>query len=192
MSWHVSPWIYPVWESLYFLDLIDLIDYFLSHIREVLTIIFSNIFSDHFFFSSSSGTPIIQMLVCLMLSQRFLKLSSILFIPFSLFCSLAVISSILSSSSLIRSSASVFLLLIPSRVFLVFLIVLFITVYLLFSSSRSLVNVSCIFSVPFPRFWIIFTVGFLFLLRLFGLVGFHLAPSSVTYFFVVSFFFFFF
>ena len=27
-----SPWIYPVWDSLHFLDLID---YFLSHIREV-------------------------------------------------------------------------------------------------------------------------------------------------------------
>ena len=34
------------------------------------TIITSNIFSDPFFFSSSSGTPIIRMLVCLMLSQR--------------------------------------------------------------------------------------------------------------------------
>ena len=32
MSWLVSPWIYPVWESLCFLDLID---YFLSHLREV-------------------------------------------------------------------------------------------------------------------------------------------------------------
>ena len=30
--WHVSPWIFPVWDSLYFLDLIN---YFLSHIREV-------------------------------------------------------------------------------------------------------------------------------------------------------------
>ena len=32
MSWCVSPWIYPVWDSLCFLDLID---YFPSHIREV-------------------------------------------------------------------------------------------------------------------------------------------------------------
>ena len=29
---------------------------------------------------------------------------------------------------------------------------------LFFSSSRSLVNVSCIFSIRFPRFWIIFTI----------------------------------
>ena len=35
---------------------------------------------------------------------------------------------------------------------------LFIIVSLLFSSSRSLLNVSCIFSILFPRFWIIFTI----------------------------------
>ena len=39
---------------------------------------------------------------CLILSQRSLRLSSTLFILFPLFCSLAVISTILSSSSLIR------------------------------------------------------------------------------------------
>ena len=36
--------------------------------------------------------------------------------------------------------------------------VLFIIVCLLFSSSRSLLNVSFIFSIVFPRFWIIFTI----------------------------------
>ena len=35
---------------------------------------------------------------------------------------------------------------------------LFIIVCLLFSSSRSLLNVYCIFSILFPRFWIIFTI----------------------------------
>ena len=45
-------------------------------------IISSNIFSDPFSFSSSSGTPIIRMLVCLMLSQRSLKLFSLLFFLF--------------------------------------------------------------------------------------------------------------
>ena len=44
------------------------------------------------------------------------------------------------------------------RVFLISVIVLFITVCLLFSSSRSLLNVSCIFSILFLRFWIIFTI----------------------------------
>ena len=32
MSWGVSPWVYPVWDSLGFLDLGD---YFLPHVREV-------------------------------------------------------------------------------------------------------------------------------------------------------------
>ena len=59
----------------------------------------SKIFSYPFFFSSSSGTPIIQMLVHLILSQGSLRLPSILFILFTLFCSSEVISYILSSSS---------------------------------------------------------------------------------------------
>ena len=126
------------------------------------TIISSNIFSDPFFFSSSSGTPIIQMLVCLVLSQRSLRSFSIFFILFSLLCSSAVISTILSSSSLIHSFASVILLLIPSSVFFISVIVLFFSVCLFFSSSRSLLNTSCIFSIYvsilFLRFWIIFTI----------------------------------
>ena len=56
------------------------------------------------FSTSSSGNPIIRMLVCLIWSQRFLRLSSGLFILFTLFCSSEVISTILSYSSLIRSS----------------------------------------------------------------------------------------
>ena len=79
------------------------------------TIISSKIFSYPFFFfsSSSSGTPIIQILVSLRWFLRSLRLSSALFILFTLFCSSEVISTILSSSSLIRSSASDILLLIP-------------------------------------------------------------------------------
>ena len=73
------------------------------------TIIFSNIFSVPFFFSSSSGTRIIRMLVRLMLSQMSLRLSSILFILFSLFYSAVISSTILSSRSLIHSSAHSFL-----------------------------------------------------------------------------------
>ena len=98
------------------------------------------------------------MLVHLMLSQRSLRLSSILFLLFSLFYPEVVISTILSSRSLIRSSASVILALIPSREFLISFIVLFIIVCLLFTSSRSLLNVSYIFSILFPRFRIIFTI----------------------------------
>ena len=97
-----------------------------SRLGKFSTIISSKIFSYPFFFFSSSGTPIIQMLVCLILSQRSLRQSSILFILFTLFCSSEVISTILSSSSLIHSSASDILLLIPSRVFLISVIVLFV------------------------------------------------------------------
>ena len=45
-----------------------------------------------------------------------------------------------------------------SREFLISFIVLFIILYLLISSSRSLLNISYIFSILFPRFWIIFTI----------------------------------
>ena len=59
VSWGVSPWVYPVWDSLGFLDLGD---YFLPHFREVFNYYLSSIFSWSFFLSSSSGTPMIRML----------------------------------------------------------------------------------------------------------------------------------
>ena len=74
----------------------------LAILDNLSTIISSKFFSYPFFFSSSSGTPIIQILVSLILSQRSLRLSSVLFILFTLFFSSAVISTILSSSSLIH------------------------------------------------------------------------------------------
>ena len=120
MSWRVSPWVYPVWDSLCLLDLI--ISF--SMLGKFSTIISSKNFSCPFFFSSYSGTPIIQMLVHLICFQRSLRLSSALFILFTLFSSSEVISTILSSSSLIHSSASDILLVILSRVFLISVIVL--------------------------------------------------------------------
>jgi len=83
-------------------------------------------FSWSFFLSSSSGTPMIQMLVCLTLSLRSLRLSLFLLIHFSLFLSDSFISTILSSNSLILSSALVILLFVPSRMFLTSFIALFI------------------------------------------------------------------
>ena len=68
-----------------------------------------------------------QRLVHLMLSQRSLRLSSFLFIFFFILFA-GVISIILSSRSLIQSSALVILLLIPSHVFFISVIVLFISV----------------------------------------------------------------
>jgi len=109
-------------------------------------------FSYPFFFSSSSGTPIIPMLVHLILSQRSLRLLSVVFILFTLFGSSEVISTTLSSSSLIHSSASDILLLILSRVLLISLVVLFVYVCLFFNSSRSLLICSCILSILFSVF----------------------------------------
>ena len=97
------------------------------------------------------------MLVHLKWSQRSLRLLSAPFILFTLFCSSEVISTILYSCSLIHPSASDSLLLILSRVFLISVIVLIVSVYLFFNSSRSLLIYSCIFSILFSRFLIIFT-----------------------------------
>ena len=145
----------------------------------------------HGFFLSPppSGTCIMQMLVRLMLSQRSLRLSSSSFFFLILFFYILFCGSYfnhLSSRSHICSSASVILLLIPSSV-------LFISVCLFFSSSGSLVNISCIFSIPFQdpgssslsMFWILFLEDCLCLLHLvffflFFFLGFYLVPLSGT------------
>jgi len=93
------------------------------------TIISSSIYSCHFFLSSS-GTPMIRMLGHWTLSQRSLRLSSFLFILFSsllhLFTGSQIyLPGILSSTSRILSSASVILLLVPSRVLLISINALF-------------------------------------------------------------------
>ena len=97
-----------------------------SILGEFSTIISSRIFSWPFFLSSSFGTPMIRILGHLTLSQRSLRLSSVLLILLSLFLSVSLISAILSSTSLILSSAAVILLLVPSRVFLISFIALLI------------------------------------------------------------------
>ena len=128
-------------------------------------IISSSIFSWTFFLSSSSGTPMIQMLGHLTLSQRSLRLSSFLLILFSSLLHLFPPFYL----PLNLSYASVILLLVPSRLLLISVIALFITDYLFFISSRSLLNISCIFSILVSclficnfilcsRFWIIFTI----------------------------------
>ena len=102
----------------------DLVDYFFSHVREVFSYYLFKYFLRSFL-SSLSGTPVMQMLVCLILSQMSLNLSSFLIILFSMFCSVAVISPILSSRSFICSYALVILLLIPSSVVFIFIIHLY-------------------------------------------------------------------
>ena len=81
------------------------------------TIISSSIFSWSFFLSCSSGSPMTRILWHLILSLRSLRLSSFLLIHFSFFFSDSLISTFLSSTSLILSSASVILLFAASRVF---------------------------------------------------------------------------
>ena len=135
MSWHVSPWVYPVCDSLH---LLDLIDYFLFHVGEIFNYNLFKNFLIPFVFLLVFWDPYNSNVGAFNISQRSLRLYSVLFILFTLCCFSAVISTILSSSSLIRSSASDILLFIPSRVFLTSVIVLFVSVCLFFSSSRSL------------------------------------------------------
>ena len=123
MSWGVLPWVYPVWDSLGFLDLGD---YFLPHFREVFNYYLLKDFLMVFFLSSSSGTAIIRMLERFILSWRSLRLSSLLLIHFSFFLSNSFVSTTLSSISLILSSASIILLFVASSVFLISFIALFI------------------------------------------------------------------
>ena len=156
------------------------IDYFLFHVGEIFNYnLFKNFlipFLFLFFFcdpyNSNAGAFDIVLEVSEMTS-----LSS--FHSFSLFCSSENFSTTLSSSSLIHSSASDILLLIPSRVFLISVIVLFVSVCLFFNSYRSLLIDSCIFSICFScicfqgfwssllsLFWILFQVVCLFPLHL--------------------------
>ena len=143
------------------------------------------------------------MLVHLILSQRFLKQSSILFILFSLSHFSAVISTVPYFHNSIFHLTYLFYCLSYSATDSFWRILNFtnfvVTVWLFFISSRSLLNVlndSYISSILFSRFWMIFTiitlnffqVVYLFSLHLFGLVGFYLVPSFAQYFSVFSFY----
>ena len=139
-------------------ELWDLIDYFLSHIREVFN---SNLFKYFlspflflFFFWDPYNSNVRSFNVVPEVSETVLNSFHSSF--FILLCSSYFHYFIFQVTY--PFFASVILLLIPSREFLISFIVLFIIVCLLFSSSRSLLNVSCIFSILFPRFWIIFTI----------------------------------
>ena len=156
MSCCVVPWVYLAWDSLCFLNLSE---FFLPILGKFLTIISSNIFSSPFSLFSFLNLYY-GMLVHLMLSQRSLRLSSVLFILFSLLFSVAVISTTLSFTSFIHSASII--LLIPSSVFFISNIVLCILVGLLSKFSGSLANTSCnslvCASTLFPAPWIIFTL----------------------------------
>ena len=137
----------------------------------------------------------------LILFQRSLRLSSILFILFPLFCSSAVICTILSSNSFIHSSASVILLLTPSRVFFNFsncvihLSLLILYFFYVLGDSINCVKIFLAFSPLYFKvfeasllslFWILFRVVCLFHLNLFGLVSFYLVLSFALCFSIFS------
>ena len=104
-------------------------------------------------------------------------------------------------------SYSEVILLVPSRVLLVSVVALFIIDWLFFISSRSLLNISCIFSILSPDylsvtpfcfqdfgsfllsfFWILFQVDSLSPLLWFGLVGIYHVPLLAEYFSAFSLF----
>ena len=93
------------------------------------------------------------MLMHLMFYHRSLRLSSFFFFSHSffyiLFCGIVLYHCALQVIYLFF--ASVILLLIPSSV-------LFNLWFLFFSSSKSLICISCISSIVFPRSWIIFII----------------------------------
>ncbi|KAF6086349.1 hypothetical protein HJG60_008514 [Phyllostomus discolor] len=88
--------------------------------------------------SSPSGIPVVRILLCFILSCISLNPSLFFLSLFSFSCSFWMLFSALSSSSLIRSSASLILLFIPSTVFFSLEIVFFI-------SSSPLLRVSISF-----------------------------------------------
>jgi len=107
----------------------------ISYIREVCEYNLLKCFLINFISSSSSSSrsPIILIFICLTLSQRSLRRSS-LFILLPLFCLAPNIYILLSSGSLIGSSASLILLLVPSSAYFISITLLFIVFFFFFQS----------------------------------------------------------
>ena len=122
MSWGVLPWVYPVWDSLGFLDLGG---YFLPHFREVFNYYLLKYFSWSFFLSSSSGLLWFEYWSVSYCPGGIWNCPHFFKFIFLFFLSDSFISTILSSTSLILSSASIIILFVASRVFLISFIALF-------------------------------------------------------------------
>ena len=136
MSWGVSPWLYPVWDSLGFLDLSE---YFLPHFREVfnyyLPKYFVMVFLFVFFFwdSYDSNVGVFNIVPevpeVVLISFNFFSFSSLLhlFLPFYLLSHLSSIFYLTYHSIFYLSIFCLrYSLLVPSRVFLISFIALFI------------------------------------------------------------------
>ena len=120
MASGVSPWVYPVWNSLGFLNLVG---YFLPHFREVFNYCFLKYIFLAFlfvFFLDSYDTNVGAFNIVP-------EVSEVVLISFDSFVLSASFKfTILSSISFILSSASFILLLVQSRVLLISVIALFI------------------------------------------------------------------
>src|SRR5574337_1079110 len=86
MSWGFSPWVYPVWDSLGFLDLGD---YFLPHFREVFNYYLLKYFLMVFLFVFFWDSYDLDVGAFSTLSLRSLRLSSFLLIRFYFFPSVS-------------------------------------------------------------------------------------------------------
>ena len=125
VSCGVSPWVYPIWDSL---GSLDVGDYFLPHFREVLNYYLLKYFLMAFlfvFFWDSYDLNVGAFNIVPDVSEVIL-LSFNYYYYFLIFFSVSFISTILSSTSLILSSVSIILVLVPSRVFFISFIALFI------------------------------------------------------------------
>ena len=132
MSWGVLPWVYPVWDSLGFLDLGD---YFLPHFREVFNYYLLKYFLMFFLFVVFFWDSYVRLLRRLILSWR----SQIVLISFNSFFFFPLWF-IYFYHSIFYFTNPIFCLLIllfvASRVFLISFIVLFIIYWLFFISSN--------------------------------------------------------
>ena len=154
MSWHVSPWVYPVWDSL---CLLHLIDYFLFHVGEIFNYnLFKTFFIPFLFlflfwypYSLNVGVfdivpEVSETILSSFHSFYFILLFRGYFYHFifrltdSFFC--FRYSAIDSFKSIFNISSCV------------------VSVCLFFTSSRSLLIDSCIFSILSSIFLIIFTI----------------------------------
>ena len=116
---YISPWIYPIWDSLHFLDLGD---FFLIHVRKHFDYNHFKCFLRPFLFWDPYNWNVCAFNVVPEVSEMF-----VYFHTFLKFCFTAVFFTILSSNLLIHSSA-IILLLILSSTFFIPVIVLFISV----------------------------------------------------------------
>ena len=134
MSWHVFPWVYPVWDSL---CLLDLSDYFLFHVGEIFNYnLFKNFLISFLFLFFFWDTYYLNLRVFDIVPEvSETNLSSFHSFYFILLFRSYFHHFIFQLTDF--SSASDILLLIPSRVFLISVIMLFVFVCLFFNSSRS-------------------------------------------------------